>query len=121
MSDKYLPNEIPKRFELILYTNYCYNSEYDWNMGKVVHATHDMSGDQYICIAQTKVIVNVPEQKKDIRKMVLEALQTEKEKQMAEHHKRMFELQEKIDSLLQLTHQPLKGEIIDETANEIPY
>lgn len=118
MSDKYLPNEIPKRFDVILYTNYCYNSEYEWNMGKIVHSSSDMTGDQYICIAQTLVAVFVPEQKRDLKAMVIEALNAEKQKQMAEHHKRMFELQKNIDNLLALTYQP---QPIEETANDIAF
>lgn len=119
MSDQYKPDEIPKKFETIIYTHYCYHSDYSWNMGKVSHHTSDMSGDQYICIAQTPLTVFVPEQKTDIKKMVIDALEAEKKKQMAEYHKKMFELQEKIDRLLCLEYQPREGEI--EVVNEIPF
>lgn len=122
MSDKYLPNEIPKQFGITIYTHYRYSSEYDWQVGTITHSTSDLSGDQYICIAQTPLTVFVPEQQKDLKKMVIDALEAEKKKQMAEHHKRMFELQEKIDNLLTLTYQPQgDGPVIDAVANEIPF
>ncbi len=106
MSEKYAPNEIPKSFDITIYTHYCYYSEYSWHVGAVSHNTSDESGDRYICIAQTPVTVIVPEQEKDLKKMVIDALETEKKKQMAEYHKKMFELQEKIDSLLAITYEP---------------
>jgi formyltetrahydrofolate synthetase len=120
MSDKYLPNEIPKRFDLTIYTCYRYNCSYEWGIGTITHSTSDLTGDEYICIAKTPLTVSVPEMTKDLRQMVIDALKAEKEKQAAEHYKRMFELQEKIDSLLQLTYQAQKP-IIDETANDLPF
>jgi len=119
MADQYQYNEIPKAFDVILYTHYCYHSEYAWNIGKIVHSTSDMTGDNYLCIAETLVRVFVPEQKTDIKQLVINALEAEKKKQMAEYHERMFRLQEKIDSLLALEYQP--AATIQETANDVPF
>ncbi len=122
MSEQYQYNEIPQEFEITIYTHYCYHSDYSWNIGKVSHTTSDMTGDNYLCIAETKVKIKVPAQKTDIKQLVINALKEEKKKQMAEYHKRMFELQEKIDSLLCLTYQPRGDEaVIDATANELPF
>lgn len=106
MSEQYTPNEIPKKFEQIIYTHYCYHSHYSWATGTISHDMDDRSGDSYICIAQTPITVSVPEQQKDIKKMVIDALEIEKKKQMAEYHQKMCELQEKIDSLLALEYKP---------------
>ncbi len=119
MSDKFAPDAIPKKFDTIIYTHYCYHSDYDWHIGSVSHDTSDRSGDNYICIAKTPLTVFVPEQKMDIKQMVIEALEAEKKKQMAEYHKKMFELQEKIDSLLSLEYKPSSP--IEETANDLPF
>lgn len=120
MAERYQYNEIPKKFDVIIYTHYCHHSDYNWNIGTITHHTSDMSGDNYICIAQTKVSVLVPKQKVDIKQMVLDALEAEKKKQLAEHYKRMTGLQEKIDSLLCLNYTPSKP-TIDEAANDIPF
>jgi hypothetical protein len=106
MSKQYKFDEIPKNFKTTVYTHYCYHSPYSWMVGTISHDDDERAGDSYICIAKTEVKIKVPEQKVDIKKLAVEALQKEKEKQMAEHHKKMFELQEKIDSLLCLEYQP---------------
>lgn len=121
MSEQYKFNEIPKNFETTIYTHYCYHSDYSWDLGKVTHDTYDRSGDNRICIAQTKVNIEVPEQKANIKELVLQALETEKKNQMAEHHKRMFELQEKIDGLLCLEYTPTDSFVDDDVLNEVPF
>jgi len=100
---QYEYNNIPKEFEITIYTHYCYHSNYSWKIGNISHYDSDLSGNEYICIAQTPVAVTVPPQTTD---MVIDALEAEKKKQMAEYHKKMFELQEKIDSLLCLEYKP---------------
>lgn len=120
MSDQYPPDAIPKKFDTIIYTHYCYHSDYNWHIGKVSHDTSDRSGDNYICIAKTPLTIFVTDQKMDLKKMVIDALEAEKKKQMAEYHKKMFELQEKIDNLLCLTYQP--GDSMDvDTVNDLPF
>ena len=111
MSKQYQYNEIPKKFEVIVYTHYCYHSDYSWHIGTISHDTMDKSGDNYICIAQKQVTVTVPPAKVDIKQMVLDALEKEKQKLMAEHYKRMAGIQEKIDSLLCLTYQKNEVEL----------
>lgn len=118
MSKQYAPNELPKSLEIVIHTHYCYNSEYKWQLGSISHDTTDRTGDQYICLAKTPVHV-VVETPGDLKDMVLKALEAEKQKQMAEHHKRMFELQEKIDSLLQLEYKPLSPDTSCD--NDLPF
>lgn len=74
-------------------------------------AVNRTSPDNYICIAQKQVTVTVPQTKVDIKQKVLDALEKEKQKLMAEHYKRMAGIQEKIDSLLCLSYQPKEGEL----------
>lgn len=111
MSEKYQYNEIPKKFDVTVYTHYCYHSGYSWHIGTISHDTADLSGDNYICIAQKHVTVTVPPAKVDIKQMVLDALEKEKQKLMAEHYKRLAGIQEKIDSLLCLSYQPKEDEL----------
>lgn len=120
MSDQFAHDGIPKQFEIMIYTHYCYHSEYKWAIGTISHDTYDRSGDTHICVAQTPLTVHVPEQQHDIKKMVIDALEKEKKKQMAEYHKKMFELQEKIDRLLCLEYKPVpKADIACE--NDLPF
>ncbi len=50
------------------------------------------------------------------------ALEEEKKNQMAQHHKKMFELQQKIDNLLCLEFkQQENGMVLDITANDLPF
>lgn len=106
MSEKYTPDNLPKKLDITIYTHYCYHSDYSWECGKISHETSDLTGDNYICLAETPLTIFIPEPKVDMKQMVINALEAEKKKQMAEYHKKMFELQEKIDSLLCLTYQP---------------
>jgi hypothetical protein len=119
MSNQYAPDELPTHLDVMIHTHYCYNSEYKWQMGAIDHSTSDLSGDKYVCLARTPIRVNI-EAPGDLKKMVIDALEAEKKKQMAEYHKKMFELQEKIDSLLCLTYQPPEP-ILEDTANDVPF
>jgi hypothetical protein len=113
---KYTPAEIPESVQETLYTHYCLSG---YNYGELVHYAFDATGEQYVCIAQTPVTVSIPPVG-DLKEKVIHALEAEKQKQQAEHHKKMFELQEKIDSLLCLTYQPISVNIED-IANELPF
>jgi len=119
MSEQYKPTDLPKSMDIVIHTHYCYNSEYGWHMGTISHDTYDKSGDAYICVAKTPLHVAI-ETPSNMKEMVLEALEAEKKKQMAEYHKKMFELQEKIDSLLCLEYQPTITPATD-CENEVPF
>lgn len=115
---KYTPAEIPETTHATIYTHYCLSGH---NYGELLHCAFNASGENYVCIAETPVIINIPPVG-DLKEKVIAALEAEKKKQQAEHHKKMFELQEKIESLLCLTYQPQgHGVTLDETANELPF
>lgn len=118
---QYKYDELPKSVETSLNTYYCYHSEYSWMTGKVVHAIGELPGDSYLLLAKTNVKVKLAEKKEDIKKLAVEALKKEKEKQQAEHFKKMFELQEKIDSLLCLEYTPAPKDMADDSFNDIPF
>ena len=118
MPDQYKPGELPKSLNIVVHTHYCYNSEYSWQMGTIRHDATDLSGDTYVCLAKTPVHIEI-EAPEDLKQMVLDALEAEKKKQMAEYHKKMFELQEKIDSLLALEYKPLTSST--NCDNELPF
>lgn len=115
---KYAPNDIPDDINLTIYTHYCIGG-YEWNIGKLNHYDSDCSGENLVLVAQTPLYVRIPKID-NLKQKVIDALEAEKKKQMAEHHKKMFELQEKIDSLLCLTYQPA-SDAIDITANDLPF
>ena len=112
---KYTPAEIPERVSATIFTHYSLSK---YSYGELRHYPSDLSGEDYVLIAQTPITVNIPPVG-DLKSKVVESLEKEKQKQMAEHHKKMFELQEKIDSLLCLTYQP--SSVIEETANDIAF
>lgn len=113
---KYKPAEIPKDIDETLYTFYSLSP---YSYGELVHYCMDMTGENYVLIAKTPVHIVIPPVG-DLKEKVVASLEAEKQKQTAEHYKKMFELQEKIDSLLCLTYQPSEM-TIDESINEIPF
>lgn len=114
---QYAPDQIPNVIQKTLYTHYCIGGS-EWNIGKLKTYDFSMSGEEYIVVAETQVTIHIPPPE-DMKKKVIDALEEEKKKQMALHHKKMFELQEKIDSLLCLTYQ--SSPVIEETANDVPF
>lgn len=113
---KYTPAEIPKSVSEVIYTHYSLDK---WSYGELYHASYDASGEDYVLIATTPININIPPVG-DLKAKVVDSLEKEKQKQMAEHHKKMFELQEKIDSLLCLTYTPSDA-VIDDSINEVPF
>lgn len=116
MKPKYTPSEIPKNVSELIYTHYSLSK---YSYGELYHTTYDASGEDYVLIAQTPIKIHIPPVG-DLKDKVVASLEKEKQKQMAEHHKKMFELQEKIDSLLCLTYQP-KDIVIEEPSNVLPF
>lgn len=102
MSEKYTYTSIPPIYTTTVYTHYCISS---WSAGEIRTYDCDMTGETYILLAQTDLSVKIPAQK-DIKETVIKALEEEKKKQMADHHKKLCEIQEKIDSLLCLEYKP---------------
>ena len=117
MSDqKYAPKEIPATVEVTVFTHYGLQGHH---MGQLIHYAFEASGENYVCLTKTPVTVHIPKQD-DLKEKVVAALEAEKKKQMAEHHKKMFEIQEKIDSLLQLEYKPAAFEDMA-VENDLPF
>lgn len=112
---KYTPQEIPEQIDATIYTHYCING---YSYGELKNYDYDCSGENYVCVAKTPLTIAIPPVG-DLKDKVVKALEEEKKKQMAEHHKKMFELQEKIDSLICLEYKPLTQDM--DTANELPF
>lgn len=119
MSTKYTPTTIPTKYKTTIYTHYCISG---WSAGEIRSYDMEMTGEDYVLLATTEVSVKIPPQG-NIKQKVVEALKEEQKKQMANHEKKMNEIQAKIDSLLCLEYQP--SEAIfghdDETINEVPF
>ena len=98
---KCLPHELPEQVDITIYTHYCVTG---WQAGDLAHYSFNCHGDENVLIAETPVTVRIP--RIDFKKKLVEGLQTEMEKQKAEHFKKMKELQDKLDSLLCLEYQP---------------
>ena len=100
--ETYMPAGIPPQITATIYTHYCISG---YCAGRISIDSSDLTGDTYIKIAETPIYIEVPEVG-NIKEKVIEALEQEKKNQLALHHKKMCEIQEKIDSLLVLTYQP---------------
>jgi hypothetical protein len=85
---KYTPDKIPEQMDIVIYSHY---SIQGYNYGTITNYDFDASGEKYVCIAKTPVHVTIPPVG-DLKNKVVEALEAEKKKQQAEHHKKMFEL-----------------------------
>ena len=107
MSEKYAPNELPSEVTRKLYT--CYSIS-GWRMGEISIWDCNMTGEDYVLLAETEVTISIPEQG-NLKSKVVEALEEEKKKLQAEHFVKMQELQEKIDSLLMLEYKPIEEEV----------
>lgn len=99
---KYAANDIPEKVEAVIYTHYNI-AGYDY--GELFHYAADISGENRILIAENPVILKIPKIG-DLKNKVVQALEAEKKNKEAVHYKKMFDLQEKIDSLICLEYKP---------------
>lgn len=100
--EKYLPDNLPKSITRDIFVFYGIKG---YSAGEISVWDQDMSGEERILLATSQVTVKIPEGMK-IKDKVVEVLQAEKDKVLANAHMKAQELQNRIDSLLQLTHQP---------------
>lgn len=105
MGEKYTPTSIPTKVNTTIYTHYRIGG---YSAGELVNYDFDATGEDYIVVAKTPITIKISKPK-DIKNKVIEALEAEKEKQVAEHYKKMKEIQGKIDSLLVLEYQPVEA------------
>lgn len=100
--EKYTPTTIPAKLPATLFTHYRIQG---YGAGELVNYDFDASGAEYILIAETKVTVKIPPIG-DLKKKVIDALETEKKNQQSAHLMKMKELQERINSLLAIEYTP---------------
>lgn len=93
---KYTPTTIPRKINATLYTHYCVSG---YRAGEIINFDFNAQGEEYLLLAETPVTVKIPPQT-DLKEKLIDALEAEKEKREAEHHMKMKELQERINSLL---------------------
>lgn len=117
-SEKYTPDGLPKSITRDLYVTYGIKG---YSAGEIQVWDCDVTGEERILLTTTSVTVKLPQNMK-IKDKVIDALQAEKDKVLANAHMKAKELQQKIDSLLGLEYKPEPG-IVDiiQCDNEVPF
>lgn len=99
--EKYLPTTLPKKVTRDIYVMYDIAG---YRSGEISIWDCDVSGKDRVLLTAQEVTFKIPSV--DMKTKVIEALESEKNKVIAEAHMKAKELQEKIDSLLALEYHP---------------
>lgn len=100
----YKPDEIPKK--IVIESFLCYEIR-GYNQGKFGLWDCDVSGQDRILISTQNVTINLPKEL-DLKEKLLESLESEKSRLLADTHMKVKEIQEQINELLCLEYKPLK-------------
>lgn len=102
---EYQPDEIPEEITRTIYVGYGIGK---FNGGRIVVSDylHDSEDFAVVPILEKELTFHLPKCKIDIKGKMLEVLEAEKQKVLAENHARLQAVQEKIDQLLVLEHKP---------------
>ena len=103
---QYKPNEIPTSLIRKLYIGYGIGK---YNAGQIVvsdyqHATTDFA---VVPLMEKQLAIELPRCKVDVKGRMLEVLEEEKQKVIAENHMRLKDVQDRIDELKTLEYQPI--------------
>lgn len=100
--------EIPEKYEVTLYTTLCLEDEYSHNIGDIrtfpfnqcnnINSAHLLLDERTITMDFSKVKI-------EGKQIVVDHLEKKKQDELANHHMKMKEYQDKIDSLLAITHE----------------
>jgi hypothetical protein len=102
-NEKYSPNELPESATLDLVIWYGISG---WEAGEIGVYSFDFKGDtDKVVLCKKQVTFSIPKQG-SLKEKVLDALNEEKNKILAENHKRLKGIQDKIDNLLAIEYQP---------------
>lgn len=100
----YQPDAIPASITRTLYVGYGIGQ---FNAGNIVVSEyeHDTESLATVRIMEKDITFNLPPSKVDVKGKMLEVLEAEKQKILAENHQRLHKVQEKIDRLLAIEYQ----------------
>jgi len=106
--------EIPGNVSETIYVCVCLDSLYDWGIGEIeigIDNKEEQYRDDENCTYKMLTSVDVdidipPLNQTEAKETVVESLECQKDKVLAEHHRTMGKLQEKIDSLLAIEYKP---------------
>ena len=101
-------NELPETLEGELFITYGIQG---WNVGNISVWDNDVSGSERALIGKGTFSVKI--EKVDIRQKAVQALQKAKEDLMAETQKKLGELSERINQLLQIEYKPAQEQSDD--------
>ncbi len=96
------PNALPSSITRDIFLTYKISGS---DSGRMEIWDCDLSGSERINLATMKVTFKIPK-KMDLKEKVIDALRNEKEEILASTHKKITELDEKINSLLALEYKP---------------
>lgn len=104
--EQYKPEELPEQITRTLYVGYGIGK---YNAGKIVVSEYehdDSEGFATVRLLKEDITFKLPKAKVDVKGKMLQVLESEKKKILAENHQRLQEVQEKIDRLLAIEYQP---------------
>lgn len=103
MRQKYQPENLPDQCDFT-FTMFYYIEGY--RQGEIHLYDFEFEGDEEkVVLAHIPMTVDIPPQR-HLKQKVVETLNAEKLKLIAEHHVKLKGIQEKIDSLLAIEYQP---------------
>jgi len=110
----YKPNEVPEKIERSLFIGYGIGK---YNAGRIVVDDHDynMRPDTEskdfaaVLLKELKLKIDLPKMNINIKDRMIEVLEAEKQKVLAESHRQIFRIDEDIRKLQLLEHKPSEG------------
>jgi len=118
--------KIPEIMEETLYVCVCLDSNYDWEIGKVTIGTRDKEDyykedeeETWKTLVSNDVVIEIPRlDMEECKGVVVDSLECQKDKELADHFVKMQGLQEKIDSLLAIEYKPEEITVVGITDKE---
>ncbi len=99
--------KIPEKHEVTLYTHICLESEYSFCIGQINTTIYKPNEREsvYAILDERNLVIDLSGKKIEGKKLVVDHLEKKKQDELASHHMKMKELQDKIDSLLAITYE----------------
>jgi hypothetical protein len=107
-NSRFKPNEIPATvtFDMVIWYSVA-----GWEVGQIGAYSFPFKGDdERVVLGTQRVTFEIPPQDQNgIKSKVLDMLEEKKREVLAENHRRLKEVQDKIDQLLAIEYQPESG------------
>lgn len=100
------PDKIPQSITRKIYLTYGVGKYNGNHISASDYPPRDSEDFGEELLAMSEITFSLPKSKVNIRGKMLEILKKEKEKILAENHKRLFDIDEKINKLLAIEYQP---------------